>query len=300
MRKPLSVLLLGAALAISAQGASAESSQAATLRAKHAAVADSLRNNPYRRPMRIESAENGNALSGDVYAVVGHPFATVSDALTRAAPWCDIMIMPINTKDCRIGQKGGAPTLTMRIGRKSDQPLKDAYPIEFVYRVADKSADYFAARLEAEDGPISTRDYRVLVEATPLEGDKTFLHLHYSYAYGGTGRFAMQAYLATVGAGKVGFSTVDGKLTGGMRGVIERNTMRYYLAIDAYLAASTAPPAERLDRRLQTWFDSTEQYARQLHEIDRAEYMAMKRREVQRQGSPIDTATSGTDRTGRL
>jgi len=64
---------------------------------------------------------------------------------------------------------------------------------------------------------------------------------------------------------------------------VERNTMRYYLAIDSYLGADSAPPAQQLEKRLRAWFDATERYARQLHEISRDEYMAMKRREIQRQ-----------------
>jgi len=108
----------------------------------------------------------------------------------------------------------------------------------------------------------------------------------------------VQAYLATAGADKVGFSSSGGKLIGGMRGIVERNTMRYYLEIDAYLSAAAAPSGQRVERRLAAWFDATEQYARQLHEIARPDYLAMKRREVQRQ----QTALGGSDpqNAGRL
>jgi hypothetical protein len=33
-------------------------------------------------------------------------------------------------------------------------------------------------------------------------------------------------------------------------------------------------------RRLQGWFDATERYPAQLHEIERSEYLAMKREEL--------------------
>jgi len=69
----------------------------------------------------------------------------------------------------------------------------------------------------------------------------------------------------------------------GVRGVVERNTMRYYLAIDAFLGAASAPPAARLEKRLQSWFNAVEQYPRQLHELDRAAYLEMKRAEHKRQ-----------------
>jgi hypothetical protein len=99
----------------------------------------------------------------------------------------------------------------------------------------------------------------------------------------------MKTYLATIGRGKVGF-TMTGKRSsgqpeyiGGMRGVAERNTMRYYLAIDAYLGALTTPPPLQLQKRLQNWFTATEQYPRQLREVDRTAYIEMKRSEYLRQ-----------------
>ena len=61
-----------------------------------------------------------------------------------------------------------------------------------------------------------------------------------------------------------------------MRGTVERNTMRYYLAIEAYLDSLDKPPAQQLDARLRQWFDATEQYARQLHEVDKESYLAMQ------------------------
>jgi len=68
-----------------------------------------------------------------------------------------------------------------------------------------------------------------------------------------------------------------------VRGVVERNTMRYYLAIDAYLFALTTLPKDQLEKRLQKWYDGTEQYATQLHEVERNDYLEMKRNEYKRQ-----------------
>ncbi|MFX5562722.1 hypothetical protein ABTD73_19920, partial [Acinetobacter baumannii] len=59
--------------------------------------------------------------------------------------------------------------------------------------------------------------------------------------------------------------------------------MRYYLAIDAYLSGLEAPAGERLEKRLTAWYGATEQYPRQLHEVSREDYLAMKRKEVARQ-----------------
>ncbi len=68
-----------------------------------------------------------------------------------------------------------------------------------------------------------------------------------------------------------------------MLGLLERNTMRYYLAIEAYLGAYSLPPAEQEEKRIHTWWSSTERYARQLHEMSEDEYLAMKRKEIRRQ-----------------
>ena len=76
-----------------------------------------------------------------------------------------------------------------------------------------------------------------------------------------------------------GASAAQPQYIGGVRGLLERNTMRYYLAIDAYLATLDKP----LDQRFARWFDATEQYPQQLHEVERSAYLQMKAQEAQRQ-----------------
>ena len=92
----------------------------------------------------------------------------------------------------------------------------------------------------------------------------------------------MDTYLATLGRDKVGF-TVVGRTpagepvdVGGLRGTLERNTMRYYLAVDTYLDSMSQLPAERKQWRFATWYTATERYPRQLHELSRADYLALK------------------------
>jgi hypothetical protein len=286
LAKAAAICLLGLA-AIGAQayvGASGMEAKYAELRAR-------LHDNNFQRPLYIESSEAGDTLKGDVYAVLDYPFATVSEVLQRPDDWCEIMLLPFNTKACRAAGSNRQATLQVRIGRKSDQPVQDAYPLDFAWQPIAVRPDYFESRLTAATGPIGTRDYRIAVSAMPLDGGRTFMHLSYSYEYGLAGRIAMQAYLATAGADKVGFSVTghdrNGQpiYIGGVRGAIERNAMRYYLAIDAHLASLKAPPDQQLDKRIQTWFSSTEHYARQLHEMDRSTYVAMKRGEYGRQQS---------------
>ncbi|MEJ8837918.1 hypothetical protein [Ramlibacter sp. AN1133] len=246
---------------------------AGALRAKYEEVKPQLQSNSYGRQLFIDSSQASNSLQGDIYAVLDHPYEKVKDALQDPNAWCDIMLLPFNTKACHAG--GGR--LAVRIGRKYDQPVDQAYRLDLGFQRAASGADYLETRLSAGQGPFGTRDYRIAAEAIPLDGGHTFMHLSYAYGYGGTGKFAMQAYLATAGANKAGFTS------GGMRGAIERNAMRYYLAIDAYLDTMDVPAAQRVDRRIDKWFSATERYPRQLHEMDRETYVTMKRQEYGRQ-----------------
>ena len=269
--------------------ATAATNSAASLRAKYAALGDQLHHNQFQRTLYLDSAESSRGSRGDIYALVDYPFAKVNAALNGPAHWCEVLILHINTKYCRVSTDKAGSVLAVSIGKKYDQPLDEAYRVEFAYRVAMAMPDYLEVHLNAETGPLGTSNYHILLEAVPAEGGRTFLHFTYSYAYGFAGRLAMQVYLATVGRDKLGF-TVIGKqpnglpdYIGGVRGVVERNTMRYYLAIDAYLGALAAPPPERLERRLQSLFTSAEQYPRQLQEVDRTVYLDMKRSEHLRQ-----------------
>ncbi len=200
-----------------------------------------------------------------------------------------MLILHLNVKYCHASASGNIPRLTVNLGRKVEEKLPSTYRVQFNYRAVATEPGYFQVKLDADTGPMSTRDYRILLEATSIAGSRTFLHLTYSYSYGIAGRIAMKGYLATLGRGKVGFTTARDPSTGqtesigGVRGLVERNTMRYYLAIDAYLSTLSIPPNRRVDQRLANWFDATEQYSRQLHEVDRDAYMDMKHNEYQRQ-----------------
>ena len=66
---------------------------------------------------------------------------------------------------------------------------------------------------------------------------------------------------------------------------LERNTMRYYLAIDAYLHTLGSPPPQRFEQSIELWFNQTEHFARQLHEVAHDDYVTMKRGQYLRQQS---------------
>jgi len=267
---------------------------AEVLQAKYATLGEQLRHNAFQRPLTLTSIESDSNIRGDIYALLDYPIASLGESLDSAVNWCDAMVLHINTKECRASADRYGSTLAMRIGRKSDDALEDTYRVEFAFRVIAATPEYQAVRMRAETGPLGTSDYRILLEAVPVEGGRTFLHFSYSYSFGLAARLAMQAYLATLGSGKVGFTVVgkqaDGQADyiGGVRGVVERNTMRYFLAIDAYLAGLAAPPDARREKRLQAWFSSTERYPRQLREVSRSAYLETKRGDYLRRQTSLD------------
>jgi len=266
-----------------------QAQDAPTLKAKHESLREKLASNPFQRPLVLESTQNSGDLKGEVYAVVDQPFSVVEPALQGMDHWCELLILHLNVKGCSAAGKPPAEVLSLVVGRKFDQALDDGYKVEFAYSQPAASADYMRVQMAAETGPVGTRNYRLALEAVPLDDKRSFIHMSYAYGYGATARLAMQAYLSTAGRDKVGFSvtgkTDDGKpvYVDGVRGVMERNTMRYYLAIEAYLGSLSAPTGDQQEKRLRDWFAATERHAQQLHEIARDDYMKMKRNELQRQ-----------------
>jgi len=261
----------------------------AALREQHLAMRERLANNGFKRPLVLESFHSSQDVKGDIYAVVPDAFDIFGEALAKPQAWCDILILHLNTKYCRVSAEKQPTSLVMNVGNKFEQPLKDSFRLVFSWNVAKNNADYLRIMLSADAGPLGTHDYRITLEAIPLKSGGTFVHLSYSYGYGLTGRLAMLAYFNTAGRAKVGFTVVgldaDGKTTyvDGIRGVAERNTMRYYLAIESYLGALRLPPGVQFEKRINDWFAATERYPRQLREVKQREYLAMKRNEYQRQ-----------------
>ncbi|WP_133790706.1 hypothetical protein [Paraburkholderia silvatlantica] len=271
-----------------------ESDDAARLRVTYQSMKLLLDHNSFHRRLYLDSQESPSTVTGEIYAVMDHPFATVSAALgdpsKGATNWCDVLFLHPNVKYCNVSGSNNGNVLTVNISQKeAPEELGSTYRLRFAYDAPITGPGYFHVTLHADSGPLDTRNYRIALEAASLDSGHTFLHLTYAYSYGTIGRLAIKGYLSTFGSGKVGFTNVadasaeQPEYVDGMRGLVERNTMRYYLAIDAWLGEPPGKPDTRLEQRLSNWFSASEQYPRQLHEIDRQQYMEMKQQEYRRQ-----------------
>ena len=268
--------------------ADAPTDSSAALRARYVALSEQLEHSAIQRGLYLESTDNSRAPRGDAYAVINYPFAKVAAAFATPANWCESLILHLNVQYCRAGTRDGSPQLSAALGKKTNQPLDDTHRIDLVYKVAESSADFTRIEFSSRKGPLGTGNYLIVLELNALDEQRSFMHLQYSYTQGWLTRWATSVYFSTRGRDKVGFTWIHEDdepphLVRGIRGALERNTMRYYLAIEAYLHTLGSPAPQRFEQSLERWFADTERFALQLHEVEQNDYITMKRGQYLRQ-----------------
>ncbi len=257
---------------------------ATALMQRYQALRPQLESSLFGVPLAVESAEQDGLMRGEVYGVLAQPYARLAQALQAPRAWCAIALLHLNIKTCTHERRDGQDWLTFYSGRKFYEPPGKAYALRYAFRPDPAQSGYLGASLTAASGPLGTRDYQIRFEAIPL-GQQAFVHFRYAYRPSLTSSLATGGYLATLGSGKAGFTVVgrgrDGKpeYIGGVRGIVERNAMRYYLAIQAYLETADTPAEQRFGR----WFDLTERYPVQLHELEKQDYLQYKLQERRQQ-----------------
>jgi len=289
----ISNVLLSTLLALCLSPAWAASAGSATaLLAKRSEFQTQLQAKAFGEPLHLVSHESSNRMEGDVYAELALPYARVSTVLGSAQSVCELLFLHLNVRSCQASRSADGERLTLAVGPKHGATAGTLYSMEYAMRVDSATADYLNVSLTALTGPLSTKDYRIVFEASPMEGQRTFLHFGYGYSFGTLAKMAMSLYLATAGRTKIGFTVIgtgsDGKpqYVQGERGSLERNVIRNYLALQAYASVNTGTPQAQMDARLRNWFALTERYAAQLHELDLDEYLHEKHGDLVRMAAP--------------
>lgn len=259
--------------------------QGAGLRAHIGEIVERIEASPLGEPLLVASREGDHELYGEIHALVAHEFAKVSDAFGSAANWCDIVFLHLNVKACVADGGDAQAGLRMYLGRRHFQTPGQATRVELQFRVVDAGTRHLVTELSGERGPHGTGNFRMELEALPAGADRTLLRFRYGVELGALARTAMGIYLSTAGRHRIGFSMDENGQAPvrGLRGMIERNAMRFYLGLQAYLDTLHLPENERVAARLEHWFDHTERYAKQLREIDRDAYLDQKQRELAQQ-----------------
>ena len=282
----LFLFYLCALLAAQAQGA-----DLGEMQSLYRSLQPRLAQSPFQRELALDSTEASERLSGDIYATLDAPLANLELVNRSPLRWCEILLLLSNTKSCVVGRQDEAPSLQMRMGTKGPQALATTTPMNFKFETSAPQATVLETHLSSNSGPMGTKDGKLSVQAIAVGPNKSFIHLHYSYSSSLAGRLATGVYLQTLGRGKVGFSKeqaeasrpADAHWVGGVRGIIERNTMRYFMGLSCALQfAGTEAPTQRFAQMAPCWYDDTERYPQQLHEMGRQDYLDMKRAEYGR------------------
>lgn len=248
-----------------------------------------LTTNSFGLPIFLESFEGEERVHVDVYGIFAYPFGSIAGVLKVPANWCDIVSLHPNVKSCTYLELPNSGLLTFYIGKKVYQPPEDTRQVLYQYRVVTQLPGYLDIVLAAGKGPFGTVDHHMRFEALPLDGSRTFVHVSYEYRDSKALRLAGRAYFATLGRGKIGF-TVTGKdrkgqdlYIGGPRGAIERNAVRYYLAIQSFMETMRYPTALHFGESSSEWYELTRRYPRQLLDLDKHDYLAAKTTEHRNQ-----------------
>jgi len=236
--------------------------------------------------INLTSSVQDDLLSAEVNNILHTPFDTLATVLSQANNWCQILPLHFNIKACTHEEHNDAEILTLYSGRKIYQHPEDSYQMTYQFEVIQWDDSQLSLRLRADHGPLNTRDYIIELDALRIK-EGTLLHIHSSYRSSMLSSILTSTYLSTLGSYKIGFSQIeqDGKSrpVQGIRGIIERNVMRYQLAINAFLNTRSLPETIRHEAMLASWFKQNDSFPQQLHEMDEAEYMKIKRRERQNQ-----------------
>ncbi len=282
----LAALLWTGTSTASAATEPAPAANASALLARHSEFQPQLKARALGEPVHLVSHDTGNRLNADVYAELPQSFKPLSALLTTPDSVCGVMFLHLNVRACQATRGAQGDGLVLTAGPKQGGATAALYTMQYTMRVEASTADYVRVVLTAASGPLSTSDYRIMFEAAPLDGQRTFLRFGYGYSYGSMAKMAFGLYLSTAGRSKIGFTVVgagsDGKpkYVQGERGSIERNVIRNYLALLAYTGIPGPVGQPQMDARLRAWFALSERYAPQLHELTLDEYLTQKHEDL--------------------
>ncbi|WP_455202660.1 hypothetical protein [Kaarinaea lacus] len=255
------------------------------LLSQYQTIKGSLESNQYGAPVYIQSNFEEDNATGEVFALVEHKFDSVVAGLDSPDHWCDVVLLHINVKGCNVkGNNDSERFLTLFVGRRYFQTPDQAHEMKYQFNKVSSSPDYLHVNLTAGDGPLGTSDYLLTFEVIPFNESSSFIHFKYSYHYGFMAKLALDGYLATIGRHKVGFTITDYDAANnpvyvkGLQGIVERNSMRYFIAIRSFLDTSYLN-REQWDNRVQHWYQLARRFERQFMEVREKEYIETKSKE---------------------
>ncbi|MCC5859306.1 MAG: hypothetical protein JJT90_14195 [Ectothiorhodospiraceae bacterium] len=259
-------------------------------------ILERIRQSPFPEPIVLRSAEESDAIHGDIHGIVQEPLERLAGYLRQTTHWCGMLFLHLNVKTCLQAGDAGEGEIGLYLGRRYYQEPDEADLVRFRLEVIKDDENLSAVDLRSDRGTLGAQDIRIQVQVVPLDDERSLAHMRYSVGLGWFARTSLRLYLRTIGRDRIGFTVIGTDQAGdpvhvnGLRGVIERNTVRFYLAMQAF---TEYPEADQLQARLERWFELTDQYPEQLRELDRETYLDQKRREYENQTALQETLLPG-------
>jgi len=217
--------------------------------------------------------------ANDRYSVIGttklhpkHAWADVRSSLANPTTWCRMTTLVPDVRECAVDaveevDYGVHATLTLSVGSGDGGTRQD---IEHEFR-ASVGSDALEASLRAPSAALGVRDAGVTVTAKP-GADGVELELEYGLRSSIRSRLATRAYLAGEAGSRPGISYTkdpDGthQYVTGVRALIERNAMRYFLAFPALLETGSQTDAA------DAWYEIASHYKADLPERSKEAYI---------------------------
>ena len=253
-------------------------------------------------PFMLTSSSKGGVVSTSVRTFLpGISFSVFANQLQKVKEWCEFVTLHLNIKSCSFDTTPNAQKLGFYVGVKTYLTPDQAslLSMNFHSEVID---GVLHIHFYAKDGPYDSSNYDFRFRAIAgNSGENTndqssrdkgetgvYLEFDLSSVPGYVANLA-NVYLLTVGRNKIGFSKDGETWTGktkyvkGKRGAAERNVVRYLLAIRTYFETLNVDPTQRYQQSLEHWFNATEEFSRQLYEMDKSTYLSIKKRERRNQ-----------------
>jgi len=231
-------------------------------------------------PIHVQSGAHKGVLNAEVYGELDYPIKDLAGILAIPANWCQFTVLHPNVKACT----GGQNLLTLHVGRKLLKSVDDADVMKFRFRTLYLDNEYFKSSLEGDKGPMGIRNYRFEVEAMNV-GGKTFVRIQFSYKSKLYTKLLTSAYVAT--HRRIGFSVIGINKIGqliyskGKKALIERNVMRCYLALIAFMDTKHMNTEDRFEVRTTYWFNLMERYFPKPYDVDRKKYIITKSHDLE-------------------
>lgn len=242
-------------------------------------------------PFLLESTTNSRDSSASIrYFLDAVSMDDFVSSMAQPREWCEFIPLHLNIKACSYQERDGKFYLSFYVGIKGYLTPDKAHLLRLEFQT-QRDGEVFLVKLYAEDGPLDSSHINFDIRAIGIgDGSRNGIYLEFDLSsIPGLAASLARIYLATVARKKIGFS-VEGKTWSGkpkyvrgQRGATERNLVRYLLAIETYFSTLDVPDASKFERRLENWFDATEQFRPQLFELEKKDYISNKIRERKNQ-----------------